>query len=131
VLQTALAVPIRLTSAHPRVDAARACVAIERGPLVYCLESDDVLPAGALEDVLVDTGAGVEVTTEAPVGLEDYVPVTVQASGRRVESSARPLYGKSAGPLPGEPVELTFVPYFARAHRASTAMRVWVPRADD
>ena len=28
----------RLTAAHPRVDAVRGCVAIERGPLVYALE---------------------------------------------------------------------------------------------
>ena len=31
----------RLIASHPRIDATRACVAIERGPLVYCLESPD------------------------------------------------------------------------------------------
>ena len=36
----------RLTAPHPRVDAVRGCVAIERGPLVYCVEEADA-PAGA------------------------------------------------------------------------------------
>ena len=33
-----LPVAPRLTAPHPRVDAVRGCLAIERGPLVYCLE---------------------------------------------------------------------------------------------
>ena len=36
----------RLTAPHPRVDAVRGCLAIERGPLVYCVEEADA-PAGA------------------------------------------------------------------------------------
>ena len=37
--------PPRLTVPDPRIDAVRGCVAIERGPLVYCIETAD-LPAG-------------------------------------------------------------------------------------
>src|SRR5262249_23187247 len=28
----------RLTAANPRIDAVRGCVALERGPIVYCIE---------------------------------------------------------------------------------------------
>ena len=31
----------RLTAPHPRIDAVRGCLAIERGPLVYCVEQAD------------------------------------------------------------------------------------------
>ena len=31
----------RLTAPNPRIDAVRGCLAIERGPLVYCLEEAD------------------------------------------------------------------------------------------
>ena len=34
-------IPVRLTVAHPFVDAVRGSVAIERGPVTYCLESHD------------------------------------------------------------------------------------------
>ena len=40
-----LDLPVRVTEPDPRVDAVRGCVAVERGPLVYCVESAD-LPAG-------------------------------------------------------------------------------------
>ncbi|MFC4499609.1 MULTISPECIES: hypothetical protein [Streptomyces] len=44
----------RFTAADPRVDAVRGCVAIERGPLVYCLERT-AHPGGGLDDIVIDT----------------------------------------------------------------------------
>jgi DUF1680 family protein len=47
----------RLTAPHPRIDAVRGCLAIERGPLVYCIEGADA-PAGApLDDLRLDPRA--------------------------------------------------------------------------
>ena len=44
----------RLTAPNPRIDAVRGCVALERGPVVYCIEQHD-LPAGAdLADIVLD-----------------------------------------------------------------------------
>ena len=43
-LVLSLDMPVRVTSPHPRVDAVRGCVALERGPLVYAVETAD-LPA--------------------------------------------------------------------------------------
>ena len=37
-----LDLPVRVTEPDPRVDAVRGCVAFERGPLVYCVESADL-----------------------------------------------------------------------------------------
>ena len=52
-----LDLPPRLVAAHPYVDAVRGCLALARGPLVYCLEQAD-LPAGVrLEDVRLDPDA--------------------------------------------------------------------------
>jgi DUF1680 family protein len=39
-----LELPWRVTEADPRVEATRGCVAIERGPLVYCLEGEALVP---------------------------------------------------------------------------------------
>ena len=46
--------PRRATVPDPRIDAIRGSVALERGPLVYCLETAD-LPAGGDVDSLVST----------------------------------------------------------------------------
>ncbi|MGI3781991.1 MAG: glycoside hydrolase family 127 protein, partial [Janthinobacterium lividum] len=50
----------RFTRADSRVDADRASVALERGPLVYCFESVDN-PGHRLDDVVLDPAAAVEV----------------------------------------------------------------------
>jgi DUF1680 family protein len=120
--------PVRVLRPHWRIDAVRSCVAVQRGPLVYCLEADD-LPAGtAVEDVVLDEAAPLEPTGEVPVGLEGYAKVAVVASGRRVDGARDQLYdGRGTSQPTSEPQALTFVPYFARANRASAAMRVWVP----
>ena len=60
-----LEMPARLVSAHPRVDAVRGCLALLRGPLVYCLEGADVPPDVLLEDLFLDATAPVEVLRAA------------------------------------------------------------------
>src|SRR5262249_42535826 len=62
----------RLTAPNPRIDAVRACVALERGPIVYCLEEHD-LPAGAdLAAVSVDPAA--DPVDSGPVAQLDGLP---------------------------------------------------------
>ena len=46
-----LAMPVRLTRPHPRVDAVRGCLAIERGPLVYAIEQVDLPDGPAVDDL--------------------------------------------------------------------------------
>ena len=41
VVDLSMPMPLRLTVAHPSVDAVRGAVAVERGPVVYCFESPD------------------------------------------------------------------------------------------
>ena len=43
----------RFTRADPRVDADRGLIAVERGPLVYCVESADQ-PGQRLDDIVID-----------------------------------------------------------------------------
>jgi DUF1680 family protein len=123
----------RLTSADPRVDAVRGCVAIERGPLVYCVEEADH-PGGGLDRFVLDTTT--TLTEEHRPDLLGGV-VTVQASGwrRRLKRSgdwwpyrsAQPP-GRRAEPAdPGPRLTLTAVPYYAWANREDGAMRVWLP----
>ena len=63
----------RWTYPDPRVDAVRGCVAIERGPLVYCFEQTDQ-PA-TLDEVAVIPGTG-----PSPVPANTVSPNTVLAN---------------------------------------------------
>jgi hypothetical protein len=110
VVWLTLDMPVRVTRPHPRVDAIRGCVALERGPLVYAVETADV-PAGTeLEDIRVDADVRpTEVARDdlpgAPVGLS--VSASLASTGAAIEVGA--------------------IPYFTWAHRSVEAMRVWIP----
>jgi DUF1680 family protein len=119
----------RFIEPHPWIESTRGCVAIERGPLVYCLEQADYA-ADAVEDLEVDTAAAL-VARWAP-DLLDGVTV-LQGSGDAVDSSSwgDRLY-RSLGPSSAparRPVRVTAIPYYAWANREPGAMRVWIPRA--
>ena len=106
-IELELAVTPRVTSADRRVDAIRGCVAIERGPLVYCLEAADV-PAGVeLEDIRL---AAADV---ADTDRDDVAPAVV---GVRLSGAT--------------PAAVDAVPYFAWANRSQGAMRVWIPTGE-
>jgi hypothetical protein len=109
-LELTLAMPARVTEPDDRIDAVRGCVALERGPLAYCVETADLAPGTELEDVAIDDDAA---ASDEP--RPDLAPgaVGLTAPGR-------------AGDVP---VEIRAVPYFAWANRAVEGMRVWIPRA--
>ncbi|HEU4544785.1 MAG TPA: glycoside hydrolase family 127 protein, partial [Microlunatus sp.] len=128
-----LTVPVvpRLTVADPRVDAARGCLAIERGPLVYCVESADH-SGRRLDDLVLDVDGFASGTDGAAPGLpEQIVAVRVPGSVRRHDASSWWPYAEVGSTDTGgtEPLELTAIPYFAWGNRGSGAMRVWIPTA--
>ena len=127
-LQVSDSVPIRVLRPHWRVDAVRDCLAVQRGPLVYCVEADDLDEGVAVEDVVLDATRPLEPTVDVPDDLQGYVKLAISASGESVDGSAGPLYGdKDADQVRTQPLALTLVPYFARGNRPAAAMRVWVP----
>lgn len=127
-LQVSESVPIRVLRPHWRVDAVRDCVAVQRGPLVYCVEADDLEEGVAVEDVVLDATRSLEPTVVVPENLQGYVKLAISASGESVDGSAGLLYDdKGKAEVRTQPLVLTLVPYFARGNRPAAAIRVWVP----
>jgi DUF1680 family protein len=106
-----LDLPVRVTSPDPHLDASRGCVALERGPLVYCIETADLPDGLALEEVELDPAA-----KPLQIARPDLGPEVI---GLAVPASQR-----GAGP-----VEVGAVPYLAWANRTVGAMRIWIPQA--
>ncbi|MFF7930644.1 beta-L-arabinofuranosidase domain-containing protein [Streptomyces sp. NPDC007940] len=118
----------RLTTADPRVDAVRGCVAIERGPLVYCLEQVDH-PGGGLDDMVIDTTRPPAVK-HRPDLLGGVTTVVAAGHRRHIPEGGWWPYRTAEGaeaPEPAEPLELTAIPYYAWANRRDGSMRVWLP----
>jgi DUF1680 family protein len=122
----------RLTAPNPRIDAVRGCVALERGPVVYCFEEQD-LPAGAgLADIAVDPAA--EPVDHGPVELLGGVPgVELAGVVRDLDGWRRSEYRdlrELPAPASAAPTQLLAVPFFAWANRNKGGMRVWIPTKD-
>jgi DUF1680 family protein len=103
VVELTLPMPVRRVSCHPAVSDNLGKVALERGPLVYCVEgidNDDHVLAAILSDQATFT-SGFEPDLLNGVG-------TVQATDANRA--------------------LTFVPYYAWAHRGVGEMTVWLKR---
>jgi DUF1680 family protein len=122
-----LDLPIRVTEPDPRVDAVRGCVAVERGPLVYCLESADLPPGVALEELRWDPRREPVAVPRPDLG---EVVVGVAVPVVRGPSPGSGPAGAGGDPASAGPDQLSAgaVPYFAWANRGAEAMRVWIPR---
>jgi DUF1680 family protein len=106
----------RLVAPHPKIDAVRGCVAIERGPLVYCIE-------GAVDDVRIDPAADLR-ADERPDLLGGIVTVAFDGSRAPAPDGEWP-YGSFA--VQGEPASFEAVPYGWWGNRGDGGMRVWIP----
>jgi hypothetical protein len=118
-----LPVPPRFTWPDPRIDAVRGCVAVERGPLVLCLESTDLPPDVSIDDVLVDTAI-------APVADGDGAVVSLVVAGApdRAVGSV-PYDQRRSTPGPTDRLRARLVPYHRWAERGPATMRVFLPVA--
>jgi uncharacterized protein len=120
----------RLVRPHPRIDAVRGCAALERGPLVYCIEQTDLAGVN-VDDARLDAGAPVREAT-----LDDTVPghVGLRASAVTAatgDGSGTWPYGPGASDgAPATAAELTAIPYAFWGNRTPGPMRVWIPLAE-
>jgi DUF1680 family protein len=119
--QVELHLPVepRWTWPDSRIDAVRGCVAVEQGPRVLCLESNDL---GA--DV-----ARARVAVQDPPRL-DGTAVRIPVSVLDLDEETWPYEDHAPGSSHASPLKsVSLVPYHSRANRGPSTMRVWIPIA--
>jgi len=113
-----------IVRANPLLRHNHGKVAIQRGPLVYCIEQAD--NGSDLHNVELDTGE--EFVTEAGDGL--FVGQTLlKANAKRIDCVAAhnaPLYQYNQPKPQYQPQKLLLIPYFSWANRGEGEMRVWI-----
>ena len=128
VISLQLPMEAMLVEAHPRVDAVRGSLAIQRGPVMYCLEGVDH-PGLNLMDIRLDETAPLRADWR-----EDILPgglMVIKATGQVADSAdwQQRLYRRfSDDGVLRQSIPLIAVPYYAWANRGANAMRVWIPR---
>jgi len=110
--------PPRRVYAHEAVREEIGKVALQRGPVVYCLEEKD--NGAQLHQLIMPRDAAIELCKdpEMPGGH------CLRAKGWRQMPASNDLYMDMPGAK--EPAELVFIPYYAWANRGENEMEVWV-----
>jgi DUF1680 family protein len=112
-----LPMDVKRVEAGPQVKADKGRVALQRGPLIYCVEGADndgqawniLLPDAAIFSPVRDT-----ILSEPVVALKGTLPVvTVSADGYNVRTEQKLV---------------TAIPYYTWCNRGNDAMQVWLPR---
>jgi len=103
--------PVQRVYAHPNVKADVGRVALQRGPIVYCLEGVD--NNGKVRNLVLPKTA--ELSSEFHADLLNGVVVVKGTAVPRVK-----------GDEAAQPVPLTAVPYYAWDNRAPGQMIVWI-----
>jgi uncharacterized protein len=126
VVRLRLDMPVQYVQANPNVPQTLGRVALQRGPVVYCLEGvdHDNVP---LDNIILrgDVPATDVFTPEARPELLGGITV-LQGSGVLAEE---PAWGEElyrAKPSQYKSINLTAIPYYAWDNRAPGEMRVWL-----
>jgi len=117
----------RLIQAHPLVEETRNQVAVQRGPIVYCLESVDLEKGLAVSDIFIPHRIILQPRHDR--NLLGGVTVLEGKAEAFVERAwSRELYRELAPTVPRS-VSLRLVPYYAWGNRGPSEMTVWMPLA--
>jgi DUF1680 family protein len=133
--------PIRIMAADQRIADDRGKVAVMRGPVVYCVEDQDI-PKGLKIDSLYFSGAA----NLKPVSTEELGGITKLTGSLIYKTNKTKLVNtvKDFNPEKGlyqevhlvdnlktgekdRLVQVSMIPYYARLNRAGNYFKIWIP----
>ena len=118
---------VKLMAASPLVEANRGQVAVQRGPVVYCLESKDLPPGVDIEDICIDKNSK-WIKRQEKIGPQRIMALETTACLKPPAPGKDLLYY----PLPAascRPVKISMIPYYGWENRGRADMEVWIPLA--
>lgn len=119
VVSLSLPMDVHQVVSNEKLKTNQGLCSFERGPLVYCAEGVD--NGGNLDNLYIEKGASLSAAT-APAAITGMFKGGVQQIKAKGFAASQ-----NNGEQVSKPQELKLVPYFTRAHRAASAMKVWIP----
>ena len=129
VILLQMEMPSRVLEANSHIVEDTGRVAIQRGPLVYCMERLDQPSGVDFSALAVNAGqkSNAHFHNEFKSDLLGGV-VVLEHAGAAYENRSSQLYSHyNPEPPKIRPATLTFIPYYAWSNRAQTPMEVWTP----
>ena len=121
VVDVNMPMPVERIEAHPRVRQDAGRVALQRGPVVYCLEEVD--NGTCLHDLILPRAVNLKAKFE-PRLLGGVVVIAGKAQRRELATWKGDLYRRAGTPL--EAVLIKAIPYAVWANRQPGEMVVWM-----
>jgi hypothetical protein len=118
-VELALPMPVRRVLASELVEPDRGRVALQRGPLVYCVEGAD--HDGKVLDLWIPDDAVFQLEHRSNL----LGGVTV------LQGDGQIAFRGEDGEVHSRPRRVTMIPYDAWCHRGPNEMAVWLPRSQD
>lgn len=122
-VELTMPMPVQRVYANAKVEADQGRVALQRGPLVYCLEGND--NGGNLHNLVIPPDAKFTAEKRADL-LGGVTVVRGNALALHQANSADSLYQLSSTVPGATNVEFTAIPFFANANRQPSEMMVWI-----
>ena len=126
VIELNLPMNTRLIEANPLVEEAKNQIAVRRGPIVYCLEGEDIEGGHRINDIAIP--ADIQFT-ERPVTIAGHEMVALEGDAILVNSDSwnnDQLY-RDLRPASKQTVRIRLIPYYAWDNRGIQDMSLWLP----
>ncbi len=119
--------PARLTISHMMVEENNNHVAVEKGPLVYCIEAKDV-DLETLDDLLISPLANFN---EVPYEINGRKMVALEGELYRLDRQEydRNLLYQTYHYQGMKKIRVRMIPYYAWDNRGFGEMKIWLPLA--
>lgn len=127
VIELTLDMKIRLMEANPLVEEAKNQVCVMRGPLVYCLEGQDIEYTYHINEISIPADIEFKETHTTIAGHE-----VIALEGEAVQTAPwnewnnETLYRKLWRPRSENKVKIRLIPYYAWDNRGVDDMSVWL-----
>jgi len=123
VLTLDLPMPARIVRGHRLAEEIMNQVAVQRGPVVYCLESHELPDGVRLEQIALPRDATLH-PVQMTIGSEQVTALEVEVVV--LPPATEGLYG-DLGEEPLVRTAVRLVPYYAWSNRGRSEMSVWLP----
>jgi hypothetical protein len=117
----------RLVEANPLVEEAKNQVAVMRGPIVYCLEGEDIEGNHRINDIAIPDDIRF---TEKKITISGHEMIALEGDAVLVNHTPwdnNTLY-RDLRPTRKQKVRIRMIPYYAWDNRGIQDMSIWLNR---
>lgn len=128
VIELCLDMRPRLIEANPLVEEAKNQVAVMRGPIVYCLEGQDIQGGYRINDIALNNDIELK---EVKMSIAGHDFIALEGEAKLVNNQQwnnQTLYRELAK-SPETKVKIRLIPYYAWDNRGIDDMSLWLPLA--